>query len=253
MGNFNHIEKPRFSLIISGVNQRRGFLYEYGDLPPSFQKFADAVGTWDHGTKSGSCFVVAKGFDQFVITAAHCISDFKEAETAYAAFPTIGERRKISLFDKVPLPSRMRGADIAIARITPLTNAEGLKLPDERAVDNDQLQGQVVVSTGFPVRYKRTHNCQFPLSAIGAVRYVDWDTCNIETNVRIEAGSSGGPLYNSRGEVLGVASSVQISVGQNADLIKEERDLHDMINQTLPRRQLISYMANIYPVLEALG
>jgi putative serine protease PepD len=144
---------------------------------------------------SGSGFVVDdKGL---ILTNNHMVENAESVE--------------VTLADKSKVPAKLVGRDphndVAVIRI----NAPREKLTPLRLGDSAQLLvGQMALAIGNPFGFDRTLT-RGVVSAVG--RDLKLDTGRqvrnmIQTDAAINQGNSGGPLLNSRGEVIGINSFI---------------------------------------------
>lgn len=140
----------------------------------------------------GSGFIVSD--DGYVMTNHHVIAGMTEIQ--------------VNLADRRKLPARLIGSDpstdIAVLKI------DADALPYLRAGDSDALKpGQWVVAIGSPFGFDYSVTAGI-VSALGrpsldgSQRFVPF----IQSDVAINRGNSGGPLLNTRGEVVGVNSQI---------------------------------------------
>lgn len=140
----------------------------------------------------GSGFIVSD--DGYVMTNHHVIAGMTEIQV------NLADRRKLS--------ARLIGSDpstdIAVLKI------DADALPYLRAGDSDALKpGQWVVAIGSPFGFDYSVTAGI-VSALGrpsldgSQRFVPF----IQSDVAINRGNSGGPLLNTRGEVVGVNSQI---------------------------------------------
>jgi S1-C subfamily serine protease len=145
---------------------------------------------------SGSGFIISS--DGFIVTNNHVIEEAQEI--------------RVSLADGRMIGAELKGADpstdIAVLKIY----ESGLKALS--FADSDSLQvGQIAIAIGNPLGLQHTVTAGV-VSALGRTlranngRMID-DV--IQTDAALNPGNSGGPLVNSRGEVIGVNTATIMS------------------------------------------
>ena len=145
------------------------------------QEFAQAA---------GSGFII--GTDGYIVTNAHVVDGADEV--------------KVTLTDKREFSAKVIGADkrsdIALIKI------EASGLPKVSIGDPDKLKvGEWVVAIGKPFGLENTMTAGI-VSAKGRDLPQENLVPFIQTDVAINPGNSGGPLFNMRGEVIGVNSLI---------------------------------------------
>jgi len=149
-------------------------------------------GNGPHGMSMGTGFIISG--DGYVLTNHHVVEG---ADTV-----------KVRLSDRREYTAKVVGSDeqsdVALLKIA----ATGL--PTLRLGDSNQLRpGQWVVAIGSPFGLDHSVTAGI-VSAVGRSnpyadqRYVPF----IQTDVAINRGNSGGPLLNTRGEVIGINSQI---------------------------------------------
>ncbi|RRU11610.1 DegQ family serine endoprotease [Stenotrophomonas sp. 278] len=144
------------------------------------------------GRGMGSGFIISP--DGYVLTNHHVVADAGEV--------------KVKLGDRREFTAKVIGSDqqydVALLKI------EGKNLPTVRVGDSNTLKpGQWVVAIGSPFGLDNSVTAGV-VSAVGRStggqdqRYVPF----IQTDVAINQGNSGGPLLNTRGEVVGINSQI---------------------------------------------
>lgn len=142
---------------------------------------------------SGSGFIIDSSGD--ILTNAHVI------EGATQIFVRLADGREF----KARVVGRDEGGDIA------LLNIEAKDLKPVRLGNSDQvLPGQWAVAIGSPFGFDHSVTAGV-ISAVGRAlpdeadqRYVPF----LQTDVAINPGSSGGPLFNVQGQVIGINSQI---------------------------------------------
>ena len=143
----------------------------------------------------GSGFILSA--DGYVLTNAHVAQD--------------SDKIIVRLSDQRERPAKVIGADeltdVALLKI------EGENLPAVKIGDSDALEvGEWVLAIGSPFGLEHTVT-QGIVSAVGrnlpSGAYVPF----IQSDVAVNPGSSGGPLFNLRGEVVGINSQIYSSTG----------------------------------------
>ncbi len=145
----------------------------------------------DYESKSlGSGFVISA--DGLILTNAHVVADADEV--------------MVKLTDKREFKAKVLGADkrsdVALIKI----NASGL--PVVRLGDVSRLKvGEWVVAIGSPFGFDNSVTAGI-VSAKGRLLPQENYVPFIQTDVAINPGNSGGPLFNMKGEVVGINSQI---------------------------------------------
>jgi serine protease Do len=145
----------------------------------------------------GSGFIVAA--DGYVITNAHVVEGPQ------------GQEIVVRLADRREFPARVVGAD----RLTDiaLLKIEAQGLPRVRIGDPRSLEpGEWVAAVGSPFGFERSITAGI-VSAVARTLPEDTFVAFIQTDVAVNPGNSGGPLFNLRGEVVGVNSLIYSDSG----------------------------------------
>ncbi len=151
----------------------------FGDVPP------------DARQSLGSGFIVnANGL---IITNNHVVED--------------ADRIKVILLDKRELDAEVVGRDAKTDLALIKVRAEG-PLPTVPLGNSDRLRiGEWVMAIGNPFGLSHTVTAGIVSAkgrVIGTGQYDDF----IQTDASINPGNSGGPLFNTRGEVVGVNTAI---------------------------------------------
>jgi len=143
----------------------------------------------------GSGFIISA--DGYILTNAHVVEG--------------GDEINVKLTDKREFKARVIGADkrtdVALIKI------DGAGLPLVKFGDPGKLKvGEWVVAIGSPFGFENTVTAGI-VSAKGRSLPQENFVPFIQTDVAINPGNSGGPLFNMRGEVIGVNSQIYSRTG----------------------------------------
>ena len=138
----------------------------------------------------GSGFIISS--DGTVLTNAHVVKDADEI--------------LVKLSDQREEPAELVGlderTDVAVLRI----KAKGL--PAVKIGNSDRLEvGEWVLAIGSPFGLEHTATSGI-VSAVGRTLPSDAYVPFIQTDAAVNPGNSGGPLFNTQGEVIGINSQI---------------------------------------------
>ena len=169
------------------------------DVPEIFRRFFGQPGIPGgpqprerRGTSLGSGFIISA--DGYVLTNHHVIDGASEV------IVRLTDRREL----KAKVIGSDENSDVALLKI------EAGNLPVLRLGDSHSLKpGQWVMAIGSPFGFDHSVTAGVVSglgrpSIDGSQRYVPF----IQTDVAINRGNSGGPLMNTRGEVVGINSQI---------------------------------------------
>jgi serine protease Do len=139
---------------------------------------------------AGSGFIVSQ--DGYILTNAHAVADAKEVT--------------VRLTDRREFSAKVIGTDprtdVAVLKI------EAQRLPVVRIGDPSDLKaGEWVLAIGSPFGLENSATAGIVSAtsrAVGGESYVPF----IQTDVAVNPGKSGGPLFNLDGEVVGINSMI---------------------------------------------
>ena len=180
-------------------NQGPGFVMpDESDMQDFFRRFFPGMPPGGRGGPiqelpargEGSGFIVSA--DGYILTNAHVVKDADEVV--------------VKLIDKRKFTAKVVGADartdVAVLKIS------AAKLPAVTLGDPARLRvGEAVAAIGSPFGFENSVTAGI-VSAKGrslpSENYVPY----IQTDVAINPGNSGGPLFNMKGEVVGINSQI---------------------------------------------
>ena len=143
----------------------------------------------------GSGFIISS--DGYILTCAHVIENAREIQVRLA------DRRELS----ARVVGADRRSDVALLKI------EASALPTVVIGDANKLQvGEWVLAIGSPFGFDSSATAGI-VSAKGRTLPNENYVSFIQTDVPINPGNSGGPLFNLKGEVVGVNSQIYSGTG----------------------------------------
>ncbi len=139
---------------------------------------------------AGSGFIVSN--DGYILTNEHVVKDADEVV--------------VKLIDKRTFTAKVVGTDprtdVAVIKIT-ASNLPAVKLGDPTKL----RVGEAVAAIGSPFGFENSVTAGI-VSAKGRMLPSDSYVSYIQTDVPINPGNSGGPLFNMKGEVVGMNSQI---------------------------------------------
>ncbi|MBQ4123811.1 trypsin-like peptidase domain-containing protein [bacterium] len=138
------------------------------------------------GLSSGTGCVINKS--GIILTSSHVV----ENSTYIEVTTSDGEIYKAEILDKED-----KQGDLALLKIEPKHPLPTIKFADSSLVK----VGQKVLAIGNPFGFNGT-------LTTGIVSRIDNERNKIQTDAAINPGSSGGPILNIKGEVIGISQSI---------------------------------------------
>ncbi len=138
------------------------------------------------GISSGTGCIINKS--GIILTSSHVVDKASYIEVTTAG----GETYKAEVMD-----GTKHNADLALLKIHPSKPLPTIKLGDSSMVK----VGQKVLAIGNPFGFNGT-------LTTGIVSRIDYERNKIQTDAAINPGSSGGPILNANGEVIGISQSI---------------------------------------------
>lgn len=147
-------------------------------------------------SSTGTGFMIST--EGYVATNYHVISDASRIELV---FPIDGQhityRAEISLLDKAN--------DLALLKITDSKFSKLDNLPFE--ISDDYDVGEQVFTIGYPQPDIMGSESKLTTGIINSLSGIENNQAHLQISVQIQPGNSGGPLFNSKGDVVGVTTS----------------------------------------------
>jgi len=168
---------------------------DFDNLPPELRQYLEQSPNFpgqpqQQSTGFGSGFIISD--DGFVITNAHVVDNATEIIVG------LQDQREFN----ATLVGSDATSDIAVLKL------DGTNLPTVKLGDSDNLKtGQWVLAIGSPFGFEHTAT-QGIVSALARSLPEDTYVPFIQTDVAVNPGNSGGPLFNVDGEVVGVNSQI---------------------------------------------
>lgn len=179
-------------------------------------------------TGLGTGFVVRE--DGWIATNLHVIAGARELVV------TTSDRREFSVLELIAADEPR---DLAVVRVDAKELAV-LALGDSEAV----RAGDAIVAIGHPLGLEDT----VTNGLVSAVRVLDPALTVLQISAPIAPGSSGGPIFSDRGEVIGVATAF-IAEGQNLNFGVPARYLKTLLDAPRPMPLATFAAATARPVL----
>lgn len=138
------------------------------------------------GVSSGTGCVIDK--QGVILTSSHVIDGGSNIEVTTSS----GQVYKASILSMMG-----DNKDLALLKINPMKPLPTIKLGNSQNVK----VGQRVLAIGNPFGFNGT-------LTIGIISRIDYTQNKLQTDAAINPGSSGGPLVNINGEVIGISQSI---------------------------------------------
>ncbi|MDO5506682.1 MAG: DegQ family serine endoprotease [Pseudoxanthomonas suwonensis] len=164
-------------------------------LPPGMFPDMPGPGSGPRGRSAGTGFIISA--DGYVLTNHHVVDNATEVKV------TLTDRREF----EATLVGSDAQSDVALLKI------EAAGLPALRLGDSNTLKpGQWVVAIGSPFGLDQSVTAGV-VSAVGRTQQNQQYVPFIQTDVAINRGNSGGPLLDTRGQVVGINSQIFSNTG----------------------------------------
>ena len=178
-----------------------GHLFSTADLPTApvkelVDRFGEGVVQVKTPTGSGSGFIIDK--------EGHCVTNFHVVERETRITVDVFQKSGSSIVEK-------NVADVELVALSPFFDLALLKIPPRKDVElkpvyfgfaDDIKPGEMAFAIGNPLGLTRS----VTQGIISNRRRSVSGQLYIQTSAQINPGNSGGPLFNSRGQVIGVTN-----------------------------------------------
>lgn len=159
---------------------------------PAGQPVVAQAATPDQTIWYGSGFIVTS--DGYVVTNKHVVHN--------------GVSFKVTMSDGSQYPATLVGeatcCDVAVIKIQAARPFQAVTLGDS----NTLRQGDFVIAIGNPLNFSSTVTTGVISALNRDMHYTEFDDY-IQTDATINEGNSGGPMFNAKGEVVGINSSLE--------------------------------------------
>jgi len=180
----------------SEVRDGRPELSPDDPLSEFFRGFGGPRGQTPPARGEGSGFVISA--DGYILTNAHVVEDAREVTVRMT------DRREYGA-EVVGVDPR---TDVAVLKI------DAKDLPVVRIGDASRLKpGEWVIAIGSPFGFDNTVTAGIVSAIARSLGNPDTYTPFIQTDVAVNPGNSGGPLFNMQGEVVGINSQIYSRTG----------------------------------------
>lgn len=143
----------------------------------------------------GSAFFISQ--DGYLLTNRHVVDDVKKVTI------TLNDRRELD----ADVVGRDERTDVAVLKV------KGSHYPSLKIGNSDALRvGEPVLAIGSPFGFDYSASAGI-VSATSRSMTVDSAVPFIQSDVALNPGNSGGPLFNQRGEVIGINSRIFSGTG----------------------------------------
>jgi serine protease Do len=186
----------------AGGEVRRG-LWSQAELPElsvkeAVARFAESVVQVKVPGALGSGFIVSD--DGYVVTNNHVVQG--ETEVSIVLYPKAGDQIDKQTFAKVRIVAVNPFVDLALLKIDE-EELKGRKLVKAFFGDDEAVRvGETVFAIGSPMGLERSVSEGVISTTTRAIE----GRVYLQTTAAINPGNSGGPLFNTKGEVVGVNS-----------------------------------------------
>ncbi|MFO0838526.1 MAG: trypsin-like peptidase domain-containing protein [Phycisphaerae bacterium] len=209
----------------SGPRSANGDVFSTADLSPRSvkeltERFGEGVVLVSSPAGTGSGFFISK--EGYLVTNFHVIEG--ETRIAITVFRAAGAEFRREKYEDVDIIATNPFLDLALLQVR---LPAGVTPTILYLADDDRIRdGDAVFAIGNPLRLERSVS----EGIISRRNRAEAGLAYIQTTTQINPGNSGGPLFNARGEVIGV-TNMKITGGEG-------------LGFAIPVRYLIDFLRN---------
>jgi S1-C subfamily serine protease len=161
------------------------------------KQFSDSVAVVKSGDATGTAFVV--GSEGYFVTCAHCIDNAEQVELHYRVVAKDGTA-PAEATAKAAVMALDTTRDLALLKIEGQTPLKPVRIGLPEAIGS----GEAVTLISNPGLGATVLDHTVTAGIVSSVGRKIEDQSLIQTSAAVNPGSSGGPLFNGRGQVIGV-------------------------------------------------
>lgn len=167
----------------------------------------------------------------FIATNNHVVTGAKQIRVAF---------QNDSLDYEAKIFSQNEGSDVAIIQIT---DKRFKKSISPVKWSNSIALGQKVFTLGYPVASKMSVNVKVVDGIISGLGGRGGNQSFFQTTLPVWYGNSGGPCFNSKGEILGLTTQILFDRGEKVDnvaYVTKTKNLTDLSDGTIKREDTLN-------------
>lgn len=188
------------------VDFHKGVFLDRSQVAPLFYGLFDSVVRFSRGTG----FIIRHDNDRSVfVSAGHCL-DMSDCENS-VRFVHLPGNEQVQLLRSLQIPPFIRLSsheyrDLFVSLFPNSTSSLEKYLMDPAIFSHALLPrlGDLCFTIGYPVAYLKSHRLRGPVLSAGVIKGFSLYEQHVVHTARVEPGCSGSPLFNIRGEVIGI-------------------------------------------------
>ena len=203
-------------------------------------KYNEINPLYDWESSGSGVLINNKGY---IVTNNHVISDAKKIRIAF---------QNDSLDYNAIIISQNEQTDVAILRIEDKRFYSNLK-PVSWNINYNL--GQKVFTLGYPISSKMSNNVKVVDGIVSGTNGRSGDPMFFQTTLPVWYGNSGGPCFNSKGEILGLATQILWDRGEKVDnvaYITKTENIFDLGKELIEKGKNDGEDKNLEQLIERL-